>query len=92
MSVDSVQVGYLSHIFHNRLKITVARNGITFVRDIREKRQWMRAMLEHGETAVFEELDPDYDLMYKYMCDCGWSTGDMRMQFKALTGVSLDDC
>lgn len=92
MSVDSRQIGELSHIFHNRLKITVARNGLTFIRDVREKRKWVKEMMRCGETAVFEELDPDYDSMYAYMCECGWSTNEMRMHFKALTGVSLDDC
>jgi len=69
-----LQAGYdlvndLSRIYYNRLKIKIARNGLTFIEDVRDRARWTKNLLSAGETATLEEIPADavYDKMQELM-------------------------
>jgi hypothetical protein len=89
--VDAVDIGRLYHIFFNRLKITVARTGLTFMEDLRDRKIWMEGMLRANETAVFEEIDVEtcYPLIISYMNELDWNEHEKEYWFAYITGVPL---
>lgn len=70
----------LTNLYFKRLKIHIARNGITFIEDVRDRERWTLELLRMGETSVMEELPPEsvMDKMRQLMYDNGLDLFDQR--------------
>jgi len=70
----------LTNLYFNRLKIHIARNGITFIEDVRDRERWTLELLRMGETSTMEELPTDSVMgkMRQLMYDNGLDLFDQR--------------
>jgi len=70
----------LTNLYFNRLKIHIARNGITFIGDVRDRERWTLELLRMGETSTMEELPTDSVMgkMRQLMYDNGLDLFDQR--------------
>lgn len=88
-----LQLGEATNFFYKRLKITIARNGLSWSTDLRDRQAWMEECLKWGETAVFEETNAEdkYDRMVEMMREWGWTDDVIRRGFENITGRFYSD-
>lgn len=75
--------------YYNRLKIHIARNGLTFIEDVRDRHRWTAELLRMHETATLEELPPSTvaDKMQRIMYEHGLDMFEQRkMVFELFDG------
>lgn len=79
---------HLYNMYNKRLKITLLRNGITFMEDVRDRIHWAREFLNKRETTVMEELPEETVIpgMVYEMRSYGYDDDKIRSVLLDITG------
>lgn len=79
-------------IYFKRLHILIARSGLEWVTDLRDRRSWQRAFDRERETAVMSEIPPEavYEDMICFMVKNKCSLLDISDILNRIMGIKFN--
>lgn len=80
-------------VYFHRLHILVARNGLTWLADIRHRNAWTKELARVGETAALSEYPEEYGITrsVQWMLSKGWAANDIAMKIDNMQGSAHEN-